>query len=243
MTSLGKALEFAADELKSDRAFVLQCVKAHGWALQHASDKLRGDREIVMEAVKKHRGLALEHASEEMRGDREVVLEAVRVHGRVLEFAGPKLRADKAVVLEAVERNGYALEYSLPLCRSAASRRLLVTGYALDYSSDKLRSDREIVALAVKLHGAWALGRADESLRGNAVFVRYTLDREPPCVASMRPLGMSLQVLQLVRAHGAKCLEHAHRSEEEVGLAARRCAAGAGARWASLRERERERRD
>ena len=48
----GKALEFAAPELREDRDIVKAAVKQNGQALQFASPELRKDPGIVMKAVK-----------------------------------------------------------------------------------------------------------------------------------------------------------------------------------------------
>ncbi len=48
----GLSLQYASDELKSDREIVLAAVTQNGYALQHASAELRANREIVLAAVK-----------------------------------------------------------------------------------------------------------------------------------------------------------------------------------------------
>ena len=45
-------LEYASEELKSDREFILSAVKKNGSALEYASKELKSDREVVLAAVK-----------------------------------------------------------------------------------------------------------------------------------------------------------------------------------------------
>jgi hypothetical protein len=47
----GRALQYAAKTLQSDREIVLAAVSESGWALQYAAKTLQSDREIVLAAV------------------------------------------------------------------------------------------------------------------------------------------------------------------------------------------------
>jgi hypothetical protein len=47
------ALEYASENLKNDRQFVLKAVQSNGSALCEASENLKNDREIVLEAHQK----------------------------------------------------------------------------------------------------------------------------------------------------------------------------------------------
>jgi hypothetical protein len=44
----GYALEYASEELRNDRDFMLAAVKQYGYALAYASEELRKDPEIVL---------------------------------------------------------------------------------------------------------------------------------------------------------------------------------------------------
>ena len=70
-------LQYASEELKNDREFVLAAVESDGFSLCLTLEDFKNDREIVFAAVKK-RGLALVYASEDLRKDREIVLAAVK---------------------------------------------------------------------------------------------------------------------------------------------------------------------
>ena len=55
MKQNGIALEYASEELKGDRAFILEAVKQNGKALRYAEEELKSDKEFVMAAVNHNR--------------------------------------------------------------------------------------------------------------------------------------------------------------------------------------------
>jgi len=52
----GEALQYASEELRADREFMLAAVQQRGWALKYASQALRADREVVLAAVQQRGG-------------------------------------------------------------------------------------------------------------------------------------------------------------------------------------------
>ena len=91
--------------------FLRLCVNI-GRALQYAWDDLRADPAVVLEAVEQDPG-ALQYArraARALRADRSVVLAAVRkIWTCVMQYVSDDLRADPAVVLEAVQQDPEAL--------------------------------------------------------------------------------------------------------------------------------------
>ena len=63
----GRALEYAAAELKGDREIVLAAVAQQSHALEYAAAELKRDREIVLVAVA-HEGWALKYAPADLKG-------------------------------------------------------------------------------------------------------------------------------------------------------------------------------
>eukprot|EP00971_Amphidinium_carterae_P110818 2195207-Amphidinium_carterae.1 len=106
----GLALEFAAEELRGDRAVVLKAVEHDGRALLYAAEELQRDRAIVLAAVEQD-WRALEFAAEELLGDRTIVLAAVEQDWHALQAAAEELQEDRAIVLAVVERDWLALQY------------------------------------------------------------------------------------------------------------------------------------
>ena len=76
---------YASEELKADRSFVLEMVRASGWVLSFLSEDFRADKEIVYEAVRRT-GYALMYAAPELRADMEIVFEAFQQAGREFGF-------------------------------------------------------------------------------------------------------------------------------------------------------------
>ena len=72
----GRALQYAAQEMKADPAIVLTAVRQNGQALEYADTEMKADRYMVLEAVMQN-PRALDHAAKEMRRDHDIVLEAV----------------------------------------------------------------------------------------------------------------------------------------------------------------------
>ena len=68
LNCIGSSLEYASDELKNDREFILEAVAKSGYALKYASDEFRADREVVMTAAAQDRD-ELQYASDELRYD------------------------------------------------------------------------------------------------------------------------------------------------------------------------------
>ena len=115
----GRALQYAAAELKADREVVLAAVAQDGRALPDAAAELKADREVVLAAEAQH-GFALQYAAAELKADREVVLAAVAQHGCALVHAAAELKADREVALAAGAQDGRALPYAAAELRTDA---------------------------------------------------------------------------------------------------------------------------
>ena len=88
-----RAFQHASASLRSNSLFVSEAQRIANavQSLQEAYDELRADRAVVLQAVRQN-GRALQFASEELRADRAVVLAAVRQNGSALQFASDELR-------------------------------------------------------------------------------------------------------------------------------------------------------
>ncbi len=101
-----------AGVFRADREIVFAAIKQDLEALNFASDELKADKEFVLAALPY--GLPLEYASDELKADPVIVLAAVREDVSNLECASAGLRADRDFMLEAVKLSGeYALAYAL----------------------------------------------------------------------------------------------------------------------------------
>ena len=87
----GDAFEFATEDLKADREFLMEAVKCNGYvALEHSAEGLRTDRELWIEAVK-HDGHAFEYAPDVLKADQEFLKDAVSLHPDTLLHLGALL--------------------------------------------------------------------------------------------------------------------------------------------------------
>ena len=90
----GSALDYANEDLKKDKDFVLKVLKQNGRALQFAHPDLKKDTDVVLAAVRQNGG-ALQFAHPDLKKDTDVVLAAVKQSGRALWDAHPDLMKDK----------------------------------------------------------------------------------------------------------------------------------------------------
>ena len=87
-----------------DPEIVMQAVSLEGRALKYAAEELKGDRKVVMAAVSQY-GFALEYATEELKGDRKIVMAAVSQNGLALQRATKELKDDEEILQHALERS------------------------------------------------------------------------------------------------------------------------------------------
>lgn len=76
----GRLLQFATDELKSDREAVLAAVKNYGMALAFSTPQVQGDREVVLAAVSNN-PLSLMYASAPLIADKGLLTIVLRKWG------------------------------------------------------------------------------------------------------------------------------------------------------------------
>merc|ERR1712139_499250 len=187
----GKALQYAAEELQNDRAVVMQAIqKDGGEVLEFASQELRGDKDFLM-AVE-HVALeypfsALEYASAELqadkelvlaalqggdegwrafihagtsaRADREIVFTALKLGGtELLQYASADLRADKDFILEAVQLPPPCPRPPFVPKQCTLHFEFFPKQCTLDFVAESLRSDRDVVlaAVATDVFSLWA---------------------------------------------------------------------------------------
>jgi hypothetical protein len=122
-----RALAEAVEELKDERDFLLQCVVANGEAMAHCDASTKQDRSFLLEAAKRGCGSALKGATDDLKYDADFVLEVVDLAPEAFQYCAADLKKDKEFALRAAKRNGMVLQYM----------------------SSSFRADRQIVATAV----------------------------------------------------------------------------------------------
>ena len=78
-------LEYATEELKSDRGFMLQAVSVNGLVLQHAAPEWQADKEVVMAAMGQNME-AFRYAVRSVQDDSDVLLVATRQDPSFMEW-------------------------------------------------------------------------------------------------------------------------------------------------------------
>eukprot|EP00931_Biecheleriopsis_adriatica_P020434 TRINITY_DN13661_c0_g1_i1.p1 TRINITY_DN13661_c0_g1~~TRINITY_DN13661_c0_g1_i1.p1 ORF type:complete len:726 (+),score=144.48 TRINITY_DN13661_c0_g1_i1:347-2524(+) len=234
----GRALKYAADELRSDRKLVLEAFREDRRALVYAADELRSDRNFVLEAVREN-GRAFQYVADEFRSNRNFMLEAVRLDGRALAYAADELRSDRELVLEAVREDGLALEYaSDDLCsdRNLVLEAVRLDGLALEYASDELRSDREMVLAAAALpqdgqalkfaaqeilqerdfmlvvmkHNGLALGCVSKELQGDSGLVQAAVEGVAAYLRNIRSAGSPGEAVEQLLVRMGQLVQEGH---------------------------------
>ena len=91
--------KYATDELKGNKAFILDVLKQSGRVLMYLPEELTGDKEVVLTAVSQF-GLVIFCASDELKGDRDVILAAVGQNAGALYAASlsPERLSDRAYI-------------------------------------------------------------------------------------------------------------------------------------------------
>lgn len=181
-------MQFATQELRADREFVLGAAQEIGPALlDHAAAELREDRAFMMEVLEFcPPGDVLRYAAEDLRAellaDRHFVLEATRQAGpEILSDASPELRRDRAFVLSICDHlpPGEVLEHAADelreelYCDQDFMLQVLrgVGAEVLEYAAKALLANRDFILKAVKYGGADVLEHASEELRANRDFM------------------------------------------------------------------------
>lgn len=166
----GRAMQFASDRIKSDRAFVLTALGMIHEKLpprysadscrtlcEHLGDLLRDNQELALFAIECAGGQDIMHCwSERLRRDREFVLQALSgslYRGRMLASLPDYLRDDEGIVELALATDGSALQHA----------------------SDRLQQDRRFVLRAIKASAS------TESFEASLqVARRFFGDHDPP---------------------------------------------------------------
>ncbi len=108
----GRALQYVP-HFRNDKEIVMQ----HGGSLQYASNELKSDKDVVMAAVKQV-GWTLHYATNELKNDRDVVMSAVIQDGHALRYSSQKLKNDEKVVMTAVKNNPDSFYWASDLLRN-----------------------------------------------------------------------------------------------------------------------------
>jgi len=170
---LGRAFCFAAEELQSNREFIIACLERNKNVFRYLSTNFRSDRKIVLHAVKL-KGNNLEYAAKELQDDLEFIISVVNVNADAFKFVSDNLKGNRAFLIEVVSKNGLVLEYIDEILKE--NRKIVLAavknnGLALKFVLEEFKTDEEIVFEAVVQNGL-SLKYAAEELKNNKEFMK-----------------------------------------------------------------------
>lgn len=128
-----------------NRALARERVRKNGFRLQFLKCRYQDDKGIVSLAVQQN-GLSLAWASKGLQNDKEIVAQAVHENFRALRYASYDCRNDRGIVILALQRQREQVESGEGFHGSAFPS-------VLGQASPSLRNDKQLVLMAVGIHG------------------------------------------------------------------------------------------
>ena len=177
-------IESFSKEIKSNKQFAIECLKANKSVLENLSENLKDDEEIVKLALMNNNLGELEYASERIKSNKTFVLEILKSctrasnRGNFLEYLPETLKDDREVVTEAIRIAGSNIEKASDRFKKDRDIALLAAQEDADILSDDyntkkpklnhdFRNDEEIVLTILAYGRAYAIEYADEKFRGD----------------------------------------------------------------------------
>jgi hypothetical protein len=172
-------LNYVPESLRTDRTFIMKCIRSNGYAYLHLDDTMTRNKEIILAAMKSRD--IFDYIDEDLI-DRDIAIAAVEHNLSHFYDLDESLQKDRDVIRAALHWKPHEEEYFLkyidlalysddeqmmfdivsvyPECMKNASERLLndrefllkivgVRSYALKYLLPFARNDKEIVMKAV----------------------------------------------------------------------------------------------
>lgn len=168
-------LQYATNELKNEKNFILNLVKHNGNELQFTSKELQNDIEIVMQALKSDSN-ALQFASKELQNNKQVVLEAINKMSpykerelflvglfdensseNIFKFASDELKSDREIVLKAIEKDKVSFKYAskeLQIDLSFIFEVINIDVSAINFTSREIKNNKELILEILKSNGS-----------------------------------------------------------------------------------------
>mmetsp|Transcript_28591 Transcript_28591/g.62193 ORF Transcript_28591/g.62193 Transcript_28591/m.62193 type:complete len:535 (-) Transcript_28591:355-1959(-) len=182
--------------------------------LRKAPPALKDDPEVVKELIEKTRGEAFKFSGEALRSNLEVILAAMRLNASLLRYANSELQYDRNFLKEALtllRNQGRHSQAALRIVwpprqaelnddREIVCLAVSVHGNALRHASARLTEDREVVELAMQ-NAPSSFTHSGQILRTDEEFCRFAVRSSPAnlglCCPEVR--GDRQLVLELIR--------------------------------------------
>lgn len=147
--------DFASNNLKNDKPFVLSLIKGKAIILQYVSETLKNDKEIVLESVliSPH---TFQYASSDLKDNPEFIKKLIGSVGTILRFASDNIKDNKEVVLAAVTSKGYSLKYASERLKNDYAivwTAISENGNAYQFASEQFQNNRDFVEKALIMEG------------------------------------------------------------------------------------------
>lgn len=151
---IGKLLENADESILSDRECMIYAILRWRGAFQYATDELKNDKAFVMEYLNANCGdFPLQYASQEVRTDTELLLQIAKIDPRTLVGADRSVLDNKDFIRKVVEFSPIPFAYSkLSRDKEFVEEVVEINGLTLENAND-FWEDRQLVMRAVKNNG------------------------------------------------------------------------------------------
>jgi len=146
-------LEYASDEIKSDKQFVLKALKLDLGAYRFIDDKLKSDEEIVSLAVKYFD--FFRYAPKKFRSDKNIIFEYIMEEGclapEFVEYVDTTIFAeDRGFVLKCLTRTGGQILRYYNIKETEEDNKLVFDtlskfGEVMEFLPERFKNDRELI--------------------------------------------------------------------------------------------------
>ena len=146
-------LQFADDELMSNKAFVMELVAHSGMALKYASEALKDDEEVVEVAVRQC-GFALFNAIRRLRNDKRLVLLSVKEDSSSFQHHH-QFKNDIQVVTAAMNKNECILQWAhrdLYDNDEFMLKMMRICAFSIHFIGDALKNNQQFLNRCVEVN-------------------------------------------------------------------------------------------
>ena len=87
-------MDYASDELKNNKDFILKAIKISVLCFKYVSDELKNNKEVALEAIEEYSS-NIEYISNELKRDKEIILKAVEKDADNIKYLSDELKNDE----------------------------------------------------------------------------------------------------------------------------------------------------
>ncbi len=112
-------LEYLSEFSRGDKSFVKIAILGDGRAFEYANDNLKADKRFLLKMLHRTRDIRfMAYVTYELLDNREFMAKAVKINPQVLQYASDTLKADAKILIEVAKRDGLALLHGDKFARS-----------------------------------------------------------------------------------------------------------------------------